>query len=283
MAEVFDLQDRITEGVVGAIEPTLRRAEIARAKRKRPDDLDAYDLYLRALAHMYEVTPQARDIALSIIEKALAANPDYAEAHGVAAWCYLAKALWQGGMPEEYRERALHHARAVQSLQTEDATTLSHAAIALALATRDHEAAVEMIERALALNPNSVHAHGHGSVIHTWAGNYERSIELADRALRLSPLDPLRVMPLAGKAGAFLMSGQYAAALSSARTALQIYPTHTPSYLISIASLMRLGRLDDAKALAGEFLSVHPTYRIRTRWPVLEHFCEELRGAEGVS
>jgi adenylate cyclase len=279
LADVFDLQDQITEGVVFALEPTLRKAEIARVKRKRPDDLDAYDLYLRAVAHMYETTPQGREAALAFVQRALAIDPDYAEAHGVAAWCYLAKTLWEGGLSNDHREAALRHARAVQVLQSEDATTLAHAAIALALATRDLEAALELIDRALALNPNSVHAHDHGAVISTWAGRYDRAHALADRALRLSPFDPLSVMAFAAKAGAFLMQGQYNEALSNARKGLQIYPNHTPSFLIAIASLMRLGRPTEAQAMAQEYMGIYPTYRILNRWPVLEHFCDELRGA----
>ncbi len=279
LADVFDLQDQITEGVIGAIEPTLRKAEIARVKRKRPDDLDAYDLYLRAVAHMYEVTPQGREAALGYVQKALAIDPNYAEAHGVAAWCYFAKSLWEGGFPDEYREGALRHARAVQTLQSEDATTLAHAAIALAFTTRDYVSALDLIDHAISLNPNSVHAHGHGSVISTWIGQYERSIALADRALRLSPFDPLSVMPLAGKAGALLMMGDFEGSLRCARRALQIYPTHTPSYLISIVTLVRLGQVTEAEAVARQFMQVFPMYRIVPNWPVLGHFCDELRRA----
>ena len=279
LTDIFELQDEITHSVVGAIEPNLRKAEIERAKRKRPDDLDAYDLYLRALAHMYDVRQENRATALDFIDKALRINPDYAEAHGVAAWCYFARSLWEGGLPEPYREAMLKHARAVQELQPEDASTLAHAAIALALGTRDYEASVEMIERAIALNPSSVLAHGHGSVINTWAGHYDRSIALSERALRLSPLDPLRVMSLAGQAGAWLMKGEYQAALTFARRALQVYPTHTPSYLISTVSLMRLERIEEARRIASEFMALYPQYRIVRNWPVLEHFCDELREA----
>jgi adenylate cyclase len=87
LADVFDLQDQITAGVVAAIEPSVRRAEIDRAKRKRPDDLGAYDLYLRAIERMYEITPQGRDQSLAYIDQALTIDPGFAEAHGVAAWC----------------------------------------------------------------------------------------------------------------------------------------------------------------------------------------------------
>ncbi len=279
LTDIFDVQDEITQNVVASIEPTLRRAEIERVKRKRPDDLGAYDLYLRAVAHMYEVTSEGREAALGFVGRALKLDPDYAEAHGVAAWCYFAKSLWEGSLPAPYRDAMIRHGRTVQALQTEDASTLAHAAIALALATRDYAAALEMIDRAIAINPNSAHAHGHGSVINTWGGNYDRSIALSEHALRLSPLDPLSVMPLAGQAGARMMKGEYEAAIALARRALQVYPTHTPSFLIMMASLVRAGRIDEARATASTFVAVSPMYRIIPDAPVLEHFVAELRQA----
>jgi tetratricopeptide (TPR) repeat protein len=279
IASVFDLQDRITECVTGAIEPSVRRVEIERAKRKRPDDLSAYDLYLRAIARMYEVTPAGRAAALELIEQALALEPDYAEGHGIAAWCYFARSLWEGALPKRYLDAALHHARKVQALQSEDASTLAHAAIALAMTTRDFPAALEMIAHALAVNPSSVHAHGHGAVINTFAGNYDQAILLAERALRLSPFEPLSVMPHAAIAGARLMTGDYEQAVVSARRGLQIYPTHLPSHLITIVSLVRLDRMVDARLAATRFTEVAPAYRINPRAPVFEHFVSELADA----
>ena len=91
--DVFDLQDRITANVIGAIEPSLRGAEIARAERKRPDNLGAYDLYLRALSHAYDYSREGRSLALELLDKALAMDPDYAEAHGLAAWCHIQR-VW---------------------------------------------------------------------------------------------------------------------------------------------------------------------------------------------
>jgi len=280
VADVFDVQDQITTEVVGAIEPSVRKAEIERAKRKRPDDLTAYDLYLRALAHMHEVTPEGRIAALGLIDQALAIDPNYAEAHGVAAWCYFARSLWEDGLPETYRDKAVHHAQAIQRLQTEDASTLAHAAIALAVATRDYDSALEMIDRAIAINPSSVHAYGHGAVINTWAGNYQTAIEYADRSLRLSPFDPLSVMPHAATAGARLMLGDYQDAVASARCALQVYPTHTPSHIIAIAGLVRLGRIDEARVLADLLLEISPGIRVSHRSPMLrEQFASDLRKA----
>jgi len=279
LVNIFELQDDITQSVVAAIEPALRKAEIDRIRRKRPDDLDAYDLYLRALAHMYKVKPEDRAAALDFIAQALRIDPDYAEAHGVAAWCYFAKSLWEGSPPNPYREVMLEHVRRVQELQPEDASTLAHAAISLALATNDYASALAMIDRAISINPSSAHAYGHGSVINTWAENYDKSIEFSERALRLSPFDPLSVMPLAGQAGARMMKGEYEEAIACARRALQVYPTHTPSFLITIISLMRLGRANEAQTASHRFMAVSPTYHIIPQAPVFRHFIAELKEA----
>jgi adenylate cyclase len=96
LADLFELQDQITAGVVAAIEPSVRRAEIERAKRKRPDNLDAYGLYLRAFEHAYTFTPDGREAALSLLDAAIALDPGYAEAHGVAAWCLQQRYRWGG-------------------------------------------------------------------------------------------------------------------------------------------------------------------------------------------
>ena len=84
---------------------------------------------------MYETRPEGREAALGFVTRALQIEPSFAEAHGVAAWCYFAKSLWERSLPAPHREAMLRHARAVQELQSEDASTLAHAAIALALAT----------------------------------------------------------------------------------------------------------------------------------------------------
>lgn len=279
MTDIFDLQDDIVRSVVAVLEPTLKKAEVERIRRKRPNDLDAYEAYLRALPHMYEIRPEGRALALDFITRALELDPQYAEAHGVAAWCYFARSLWEGSLPALYHDTMLTHVRAVQLSRTDDASTLAHAAIALSLTTRDYQSALVMIDRAIASNPSSAHAYGHGSVINTWAGNYHGSIEMSDLALRLSPFDPLAVMPLAGQAGARLMLGDYTGAAEFAARALTVYPTHTPSLLIGIVSLMRLDRPQQAAAMAQRLMAASPGYRIVPNAPILEHFTRELRQA----
>jgi len=226
---------------------------------------------------MFDPRPEGRNLALQYVAHALAKDPGYAEAHGVAAWCYFAKSLWEGSMPANFIAPMLRHAQAVRSSQTEDAGTLAHGAIALALATRDYVSAMEMIDKAIAINPSSAHAHGHGSVIATWAGLSDKSIALSQQALRLSPFDPLSVMPLAGQAGAHVLRGDYPQGLAFAQRALGVYPNHTPACLLAIVCLVRLGRLDEATAFARNFVAVFPSYRIIAQAPVLRMFVDELR------
>jgi hypothetical protein len=134
--DIFAVQDEITLSVVGAIEPSLRRAEIERAKRKRPDSLDAYDLYLRALPHLHSSMPGGADKGLAILRQALALQPDYPDAHAAAAWCHEVRYM-RGGLQEADREAALEHARAAIEAGADDAETLAVAGFAIGLVAHD--------------------------------------------------------------------------------------------------------------------------------------------------
>ena len=139
--DIFDLQDRITESIVGAIEPSLRRAEIERARRKGPDRLDAYDLYLRAMPHAYANTPARTVEALRLLDEALALEPNYASAHGYAAWCHEQLFLRSGFHPED-RAAALKHAHIALSIGTDDPQALSIGAFVHAMITHDYDRAI---------------------------------------------------------------------------------------------------------------------------------------------
>jgi adenylate cyclase len=110
LEDVFALQDKVAISVAGVIEPTLRQAEIERARRKRPDSLDAYDLYLRALPDAVAAMPEDADKALALLNKTIELEPDFAAAHALIAWCHEQQYL-RGGMQEETRLAAVRHAR----------------------------------------------------------------------------------------------------------------------------------------------------------------------------
>ena len=187
LGNIFEVQDEITLSVVGAIEPSLRQAEIELAKRKRPDSLDAF--YLRALPHAQVAMPGDGEKALSWLNKSLALEPDYAAAHAPAAWCYEQRYV-RGGMHEADKVAALEHARAALAAAADDATTLATAGFVIGLVEHDYEAAMNAIDHALALNGSSALALGLGSTILAHDGRIEQAIEYGERALRLSPHDP---------------------------------------------------------------------------------------------
>jgi adenylate cyclase len=261
--DVFDLQDRITEGVVGAIEPSIRHAEIERAKRKRPDNLDAYDLYLRALEQAATFTQSGQHSALSLLDAAIALDPNYAEAHGLAAWCLQQRFLW-GGRKQEDRDAALRHADAVAAARTDDAQTLAFAAFAKGALARDIETAFAMLDRALALNPSCAVAHNVSAVLNMVVSRPDRGRSHAEQSLRLSPFDPLRYLSENVVAVANLVAGQTEAALADSRRCLEANPAFSPGLVLLTLALVRLGRIEEARATMRRLLEIAPDTSLAT-------------------
>ena len=136
LEHVFDLQDQITEKVVGVVEPSVRQSEIEHSRRKRPENLDAYDLYLRALPHLASVMPADAKIAARFLEDALKLSPDYAAAHAFLAWCHEI-CFMRGGYDEHEKIAGLRHARIAIASGTDDATALAIAAFVVAWLNRE--------------------------------------------------------------------------------------------------------------------------------------------------
>ncbi len=261
--DVFDLQDQITAGVVAAIEPSVRKAEIERAKRKRPDNLDAYDLYLRALEQSYIYTQAGRDAGLSFLDAAIALDPNYVQAHGVAAFCLQQRYLWGGRAPAD-REAAVRHAEAVAAARTDDATALAFAALALSALAGRHDAALMMVDRALVQNPSSAIAHNVSALINMILGRADKSRVHAERSLRLSPFDPLRHIPECTLAVARLAAGRHEDALICVRRGLEANPVFSPGLTTLALCLVRLGRIEEARATVRRLVEIAPDTRVAT-------------------
>ena len=174
LADVFDLQDQITEGVVAAVQPSLQKAEIERARRKRPENLDAYDLYLRALPHAWAFTSDEADKAIPLLNLALKIDPVYAAAHGLAAFCHEVCFTWGNRRPAD-RAAAVHHARAVLASGTDDATALSNAGAIIGILERDYDTGRAALDDALSHNPNSVQALAFSARWHSFFGHFDMS------------------------------------------------------------------------------------------------------------
>ena len=246
LGDIFALQDEITLSVVGAIEPSLRQAEIARAKRKRPENLDAYDLYLRALPHAQIAMPGDSEKALEWLHRSLALEPDYAAAHSLAAWCYEQRYL-RGGMHEADKTAGLKHARAAIAAGADDPTTLATAGFVIGLVEHDYQTAMNAIDHALALNGSSTLALGLGATILAHDGQITRAIEFGERALRLSPHDLLAYLPLTALGIAHLAAGRFEEAAAACNKACQSNPHFSFPVVLQTAALSGLGRVNEPK------------------------------------
>ena len=261
LADIFDLQDRITESVVGAIEPSLRRAEIERASAKRTEDLDAYDLYLRAMANHFALTRPASDEALRLLDRALELDRNYSAAKALAAIIHNTRVV-QNWADQTEIERGIQLAREALADHRDDPTTLRGAAVALAYLAHDFEPALAAIDRALTLNPNSATAYEHSGWIRLIVSDWRTSIDHFQKAMRLSPLDPAMGWFVAGLSWALLVAGRPEEALPWARKAAQEMPTWMGGLRPLIMALVELGRLEEARAVGQRLLAFDPKYTI---------------------
>jgi TolB-like protein/Flp pilus assembly protein TadD len=257
--DIFALQDEITLSVVGAIEPTLRLAEVERAKRKRPDSLDAYDLVLRALPDVYSRMPEQSKKALVLLEHALALDPTYALAHACAAECHHSLFL-RGGGHEEDRTAAARHAQVAIAHGQDDALALTLAGFSIGMDGHDRAAAFAAFEAALTVSPSSALTYILGSVILAFAGEAERAIDWGERGLRLSPLDPWRSSAFISFAIGHFHRGRYKEAATAARKSVQFSPGFSICHMVLAAPLAKLGRLEEAKAAAARVLELWPVF-----------------------
>jgi tetratricopeptide (TPR) repeat protein len=262
LEDIFDLQDQITDRVVAIVEPNLRQSEIERSRRKRPESLGAYDLYLRALPHVAAQMPAEARKAQALLEQALALDPGYAAAHALLAWSHEL-CFARDGFDESHRIAAVKHARATVGSNTDDATTLAIAGFVLALLGRDSEASIAAIDRALSLNASSATALYLAAQAHGLAGHAETAIAFANRALRLSPFDSLAFQAHMALGEAALVQERYEDAALAFAKAAQANTNFSTAYLFEGIALALAGQLDKARPLALHGLELEPAFRAR--------------------
>jgi TolB-like protein len=261
LENIFALQDEMTMSVVGAVVPTLRKAEIERARRKRPDSLDAYDLYLRALPLVATAMPGNADKALPLLEEAIRLEPDYAVVHGFIAWCHEQRYL-RGGLRAETREAARHHAHAAIEVGGDDAMALAMGGFVVGVMERDYETALEALDRSLMLSPSSALAFGFSSIIRAWRGDDRTAVEHAETGIRLGPYDPLIYLPYVGLAYSHFFVGNFLEAVSAARRATAANPRFSVPCYLHIAALVGLGRIDEATSMGTVLLELQPGFTV---------------------
>ncbi len=260
--DIFAVQDEITMAVVGAIEPTLRNAEIERVKRKRPDNFDAYDLVLRAMPQVYVGMPEHATRAMPLLEQAIALEASYPTAHGLLAWCHQILFV-RAGNKEDNRLAAIRHAHAAVTHGRDCATSLSLGALVIGMMEYNRPAAFEAFEHALVLSPSSAFALFMGCIVQAYAGKAERAIAWAQHALRVSPMDRLAYVPHNALALAYISQGRYEEAANAARRSVQSNPDFSVSHTLLAATLAKLGRMEAARSEAEQVLTLERSFKVR--------------------
>jgi TolB-like protein len=261
--DIFELQDQVTEAVVGAIAPQLERAEIERAKRKPTESLDAYDYYLRGMAHLHLGSRESIDAALGQFNQALMRDSHFASAYAMAAWCYFWRKAngWMTDRAGETAEGARLARRAVD-LGRDDAVALTRGGHALANLADDVAGGIALLDRALVLNPNLASAWFLAGFLRTWNGEPDVAIEHFAHAMRLSPLDPELYRMQAGLAAAHLFAGRFDAASSWAEKAFRELPSFLMVVGVIAASHALAGRQDEAQRAMKHLRELDPTLRV---------------------
>jgi adenylate cyclase len=260
LEDVFDLQDRITESVIGAIEPTLLTAEIERARRKPPGSLAAYDLYLQALPLLYAFRPEENDRALNLLNQAIGKDPNYALAIAHCAWGYEQR-LSRGWEPhgDMDAETAIDLARKALMTSSNDPRALALAGFVLVMVARDYDRGLSAIRRADQLNPNVAFVSCLIANALTFGGeDLDHALTHLELAIRTSPGDPGAYFYWTAAAFCHYFAGRDEVAVESARQSVDMYPDWDTAYWVLIPALTRLGRMDEARSAVEKLHELSP-------------------------
>jgi adenylate cyclase len=288
IGELFDLQDEITQAVVGTLIPALGTVERERVLRKPPQSLGAWEAYQRGLWHYhrpYNADDQTE--ARKLFERAIELDPGFADAHAMLGlFDYYAVLLGGAASPDE--TLAMAERAAEKAVELENSNALAHIALGRVRSVlRNHESAIAEAETAVALNPNLAVAHYALALARAYAGNGKQAIASFDRAIQLSPNDPSRWNFFYMKSTTLLQLREYEQALAAAKSAQRLRPSAFLPYTNSAAALVGLGQLSEACEAIGEARSRNPnlTMTFFTSGPqrytvfAFPHFVELLRKA----
>ena len=256
--EFFDLEDRITQQIAGALQPSIRLAEIERSRRRRPQDLGCYDYTMRAMPHVWVLEKAESAKALELLEKALAIDSQYPLALALAGWCHAQRSVynWADDLADS-QSKARSLAEHAVALSGDDPLILAVLG-AVQTFVRNYGTARMLLERALALDPNCAWAWSRLGWIENYADQPRAAIGNFERALRLSPIDPMNFNNYAGIGSAHEVAEEYDQAVSFYRRALQERPHAYWLYRNLTSALVGAGQVEDAKQTFAELMRHYP-------------------------
>jgi adenylate cyclase len=270
-ADLFEVQDRLSEMIVQKVAPSLHAAEMNRIRVKRPDSLEAYDLFLRAQENMHNSSRAVFETSEALLDAAIAKDPHYAAALAWRAYWHVLR-VGQGWSPDPADDamQADRFARsAIECNSMEPMAFAVHGHVASYL-YKDFDLASRRFETALRINANAAPAWLWSAAAQAWMGNGSRAIEEIDKAMALSPYDPLMYAYSGNAAMAYLVDGQYERAIECALRSLRENRTYTSAYRQLIMALVLAGREDEARAAARRLLELEPQLTVagfRRRYP----------------
>ena len=282
--DFFDLEDRITEQVAGALQPSIRIAEIERSRRKRPQDLGSYDFTMRAMPHVWALEKDESVKALELLEKALAIDPQYPLALSLAGWCHAQRSVYNWAddiagsqaMARTLAERAA-------AMSGDDPIILAVLG-AVHTFVHNHGTARVLLERAVTLDPNAAWAWSRLGWLENYADQPQKAIRNFERALRLSPIDPMNFNNYVGIGSAHEIAQEYSEAAALYRRALEERPNASWIYRNLAAALSGAGRVEEAKRAFAEMMRSYPDLTVSKfkqamvfSAPALDRMAENLR------
>jgi TolB-like protein/class 3 adenylate cyclase len=261
--DIFDLQDRVTMNVIGALSPQLERAEIERAKRKPTESLQAYDYYLRALACANKLTREANIEALKLTKIVNGIDPEFAAAYALGARCYIHRKAfgWRSDTAAQEIAEARRLARRAIELDNDDPTVLALAGHALVFLGEVEESAA-LLSRAITLDPNLAIARHCSGWVYLYLGDVDAAIEQFQVASRLSPLSPRIFIVQTGLAYAHFFAGRNDEASTWAATAIGQQPNYLAAQRITMACHAMSGRIEEAGEICVRLMQLNPALRI---------------------
>jgi tetratricopeptide (TPR) repeat protein len=276
----------VASSVAGAIEPKIRQSEIERVTRKPTESLDAWDLYLRALALRYQYTEKSIREAIVLLRRALAIDPSYGPAAAMFGTCLAHQRAHRMGIVSDIEiAEAVRLARGAIEAGKDDPDALWMAGWTLSVFTGERTTAANVINRALALNPNSAHAWMARGLGWLLQNRPEPAIEAFKRAIRLSPFDPWGSRTFTfGLAAAHLASGRYEEAIEWADRSLAAQSDYRPALTIKVVSSAELGRIEEARDWLSRMLELEPDLTIASYKAAVKQLPPELLAeyAEGL-
>jgi len=286
--DLFEVQDRLSEMIVRQVAPHLHAAELKRIRVKRPDSLEAYDLFLRAQENMHNSSRAVFETSEALFDAALVKDPHYAAALAWRAYWHVLR-VGQGWSPDPANDatQADHFAQsAIECNSMEPMALAVHGQVASYL-YKDFDLAFRRFEAALRINANAAPAWMWSAAAHAWMGNGPRAIEEINKAMALSPYDPLMYAYNAYASIAYLVDSQYERAIECALRSLRENRTYTAAHRLLVIALVLAGRENEARASARRLIELEPGLTVagfRRRYPGsasphADIFCDALARA----